>query len=191
MIFLVENVLLNLLSMRKLDLNTLKDGLPGISKAVGAFLAEAAMVCFEHNEHQSGVQLKVSGDFEEVFKIIWSKPLETSIEGSWRDMKEATEYGATAIALLLIFQLTDFKFFLRMRQDETGDFLIKKSALSTEFSFVEISGILKKSPTNALDIRVKVKKRQISEKAKKKLDLYTVVTEFSLPETKIVKNEIG
>jgi len=177
--------------MRKLNLNTLKDGLPGISKAVGAFLAEAAMVCFEANGHNSGVKLKVSGEYEEVFEIIWAKPVETSIEGSWRDMKESTEYGATGIALLLIYNLTDFQFFMRMGQDETGDFLIKKSAESTDFSFVEISGILKESLNNTLEIRVKMKKRQISKKAKNKLDLYTIVTEFSFPETKIVKNEIG
>ncbi len=60
--------------MRTLDLNHLKTGrLPGLSRNVGAFLAEAAEVSLHQNGHRSGVVLKVSGAFSEAFQVVWSE----------------------------------------------------------------------------------------------------------------------
>jgi len=50
-------------------------------------------------------------------------------------LKEATEYGATAIAILLLRKLTEFQYFERMRQDEIGDYLIRISKTTIPFSF--------------------------------------------------------
>jgi len=79
--------------MRKLNLNNLKRGLLGISEAAGAFMAEAAMVCLEKNGHESGIILKVSGEFEEEFSIVWSANITPTIEGTWKNRNETTEYG--------------------------------------------------------------------------------------------------
>ena len=58
--------------MRQLNLDILKQGLPGFSKTIGAYLAEAALVCLEENKHQSGVLIEITGDFQETFEIIWT-----------------------------------------------------------------------------------------------------------------------
>lgn len=59
--------------MRKLNLDDLKNGQPGISPDVANFLTEAAIVCLIKNGHKSGVELKVEGFFEEKIQLIWSK----------------------------------------------------------------------------------------------------------------------
>lgn len=177
--------------MRKLNLDILKNGLPGFSKTVGAFLAEAALVCLEENHHQSGVLIEVTGDFKEVFEVIWSGNIDSAVKEGWRDLKEATEYGASAIAILLLRELTPFQYFERMKQHEVGDYLIKRSKDAIPFSFVEISGIWKSSPSNSVNVRIKAKQKQISKKVNTKLELFTIVTEFGEPKAKIIKNELG
>ena len=63
-------------------------------------------------------------------------------------MVETTEYGASAIAILLLRELTDFQYFERMRQDEIGDYMIRQSKEAMLFSFLEISGIWNKNTGN-------------------------------------------
>lgn len=48
--------------MRRLNLDQLKEGQPGISKSAGNFLSEAGAFCLMKNGHQKGVELKVNGD---------------------------------------------------------------------------------------------------------------------------------
>ncbi len=177
--------------MRKLNLDILKNGLPGFSKTVGSFLAEAALVCLELNKHSTGVSLEISGDFEETFHVSWTGTITSSVKEGWKDVKEATEYGASALAILLIKELTPFQYFERMNQDEIGDYLIKTSKEAKDFSFIEISGIWKKSPKNSVNNRIRLKMKQIQKKATYKLELFTIVIEFSEPEGKIIRNEFG
>jgi len=78
-----------------------------------------------------------------------------------------------------------------MRQDEIGDYLVRISKTAIPFSFLEISGIWNESTGNNVDIRINAKIRQIKKKASAKLEIFTIVTEFSKPAAKIVKNELG
>ena len=179
--------------MRKLELNILQNGLPGISKAMGAFLAEAAMVCLEKNGHRSGVELIVKGDFQEAFEVVWSDKVDTIIEGTWNDLKEVTEFGATGLALLLISKLTEFQIFERSKGD-SFDFYLKKSQLNNlqagieeNLALLEISGIFKEKKGNTVNMRVNIKKKQL-QNIPFDFELYIVVTEFSVPKAKIIKN---
>lgn len=110
--------------MRKLNLNNLKEGIGGLTEAFGIFLAEAAMFCLEVNNHKGKAILKVEGDFKENFEIIWTDKLTEEVKNSWQDKKEATEYGATAIAMLLLLELTDYNRFKRTRGGT--DYIISK-----------------------------------------------------------------
>jgi hypothetical protein len=47
---------------RRLVLTDLKQGLPGITSAVGSFMIEASVMCLEDQNHKSGVELMVNGD---------------------------------------------------------------------------------------------------------------------------------
>ena len=125
--------------MRKLNLNNLKEGIGGLTEAFGSFLAEAAMVCLETNHQKGKAILKVEGDFKENFEINWTGKLTEEVRNSWHDKKEATEYGATAIALLLLLELTDYDRFKRTRGGT--DYMISK-AQKGKSKFPEIRACL-------------------------------------------------
>ncbi len=160
---------------------------------MGAFLAEAAMVCLEKNGHQSGVRLKVTGDFQETFEVIWSGKVDTIIDGTWKDQKEATEFGATGIALLLMDKLSEYHTFERSKGD-SFDFYLKKNSLNIlstneakNIALFEISGIWNEKKGNTLNMRINIKKKQLQH-IPIDSDFYVVVTEFSFPKAKIIKN---
>ena len=156
----------------------------GLSAAFGTFLAEGAMVCLELNNHSGEVILQVTGHFEKQFKLIWTDKLTESVKGSWKDKKEATEYGATAIALLVVSELTDYDFF--ERSIGGTDYILENKENPTEFSYLEISGLWKEGVGNTINMRVNLKKKQV-KKAVEKHSTYIIVTEFGVPKTKIYK----
>jgi len=89
--------------MRKLNLDDLKAGQPGLSVRMAETMVEAAIICLVLNGHQSGVVLKVEGDQEELFQLLWSDKIDQQKINTWKDRKEAVEYGASAIGILLLF----------------------------------------------------------------------------------------
>jgi hypothetical protein len=48
---------------------------------------------------------------------------------SWKDIKETTEYVATAISLLIILHFENFNFVERLPQYSIGDYFLKKTIL--------------------------------------------------------------
>ena len=180
------------MSKRKLNLDILKKGLPGVSKAMGAILAEAAMVCLAKNGHHSSIEMKVTGDFEETFEVIWSDKVNIVIDGTWQDLKEATEFGATGIALLLIDKLTEYHAFERSK-GEAFDYYLKKNFVNYQqnkkegdIALLEISGIWEEKKGNTINRRINLKKKQV-QNIPIDMDIYILVTEFSFPKVKIIK----
>src|SRR5690348_8923062 len=102
--------------MDELDLNVLKVGLPGVSKARGAEHAEACLVCFGLHEHPSGVEFEVKGDYDNTFSVVWDDVLTDQIRRAWNDVDEATESGACGIAFLLILALTEYTIVRKSRK---------------------------------------------------------------------------
>lgn len=174
--------------MRKLQLDDLKSGIGGLTEAFGTFLVEAAMYCLEENNHRGSAILQVKGDFEEKFEIIWTDQLTEEVRNSWHDHNEATEYGATAIAILLIKVLTKFD---RFRRTKGGtDYIIsRKDNLGSQipdFSYLEISGLWNESKGNTINMRINVKKKQV-KRTVVNAPAFIIVTEFGSPKTKIVE----
>ena len=175
--------------MRKLNLDILKNGLHGVTQAFGTFLVEAAMYCLEENGHQGKAYLKITGDFEDYVLLEWSDTLTEEVKSSWVDKNEATEYGATAIAMLIILSFTQFDIFRRTRGGT--DYVLAKSESSTlnkkpDICYLEISGIWKENKTNSLNMRLNLKKKQVG-KTVINAPAFIVVTEFGNPKTKISK----
>jgi hypothetical protein len=176
--------------MRILHLDILKTGLSDISPAFGALFAEAAAVCLTFSGHKSGVRLKIEGDFVEEYQLEWTQEIGQLEKTSWADMKEAVEYGATALALLLVNELTDFDSFKREDQFQGTDFELsqsKKVNPTIENAKLEISGILTETTENTLNIRVKLKERKIKKRGNLNQLVYVIVVEFGTPKAKIVK----
>ncbi|MEM9884983.1 MAG: hypothetical protein AAF849_03760 [Bacteroidota bacterium] len=145
------------------------------------------------NGYESGVKLEVKGEIEGIFEIIWSDAVDKSIIDSWNDAKEATEFGATALAILLLLEQTDFKEFIRAYQGTGIDYWLSKGeyeaqGLPTEnrAGRLEISGILKEAKGNTLNRRIARKKKQSKKTDSTDLPVYIVVVEFSCPKAKVI-----
>ena len=86
-----------------LDLNELGDGLPAITPSFGTALAEAAGVCLESQGHELLTQITIRGHVSVEHPLVWPRVTEQT-RMTWNDPEEATEYGATGIAVLLARQ---------------------------------------------------------------------------------------
>ena len=135
--------------MRRLKLDILQKGLPGITPIMGAYYMEAAIVCLIKNGHSSGVILEVTGAYQEIFEISWTIPVNEDIVNSWREEKIATSHGAVGIALCLLLELLDYTTFEEGIYGTGIDFWLGKGELAhNQISLyqrearVEISGIL-------------------------------------------------
>ncbi len=177
-------------SVRTIHLDKLKEGLPGITPTFGTFFAEAIAVCLHLMGHKPGVQLTVEGDFQEKFQVEWAQIITEKELSSWRDFREATEYGATGIALLLMSELTEFDFFERNDQGFSSDYALKKTieldslpVEAQQIASLEISGILSETQANTINIRINQKKNR---KGLKK-PFFVAVVEFGNPKAKIVQ----
>ena len=95
-------------TMRELNLDILKEGLPGITRATGIYLHEAILVALAKNGHRSGVLLKVEGEFETELSLIWKEDVGKAILNIWKNERDAANYGAVGIALLLMTALSRF-----------------------------------------------------------------------------------
>lgn len=180
--------------MKKLDLDILKTGVPVISKKIGAFLAEAAAICLHMNGYKSGVKLKVEGEVKDTLVIEWNDKITDDVLNSWNDTREATEFGATALAILLLLQCTDFTYFIRAFQGTGIDYWLGKGKYTGKVlptgdrkGRLEISGILKQSKGNTINMRINQKKKQSKQTDDTELPVYIVVVEFSQPKAKIIK----
>jgi len=180
--------------MRKLKLDILQKGLPGITPIMGAYYMEAAIVCLVKNGHTSGVVLEVTGDYQLSFEISWDLPIDKNTIDSWREEKIATSHGAVGIALCLLLELFDYTTFEEGLYGTGIDFWLGKGILANnQISLyqrearVEVSGIFKETKTNTIKMRVNKKKEQITPSDKTKLDGWIVVVEFEKPKSKIVK----
>jgi hypothetical protein len=178
--------------MGTLDFDKLKAGLPEISSAFGALFAEAAAFCLTNLGHKPGVRLQVEGDVEAVFSVVWTELIGTFEISSWNDQKEAVEYGATAIAILLILELTGYNLFRREDQAQGTDYELRVQTDSGEKSQspiakLEISGIMNENLGNTLAVRVSLKESKIKKRGNVNLPVYIVVVEFGTPKAKLIK----
>lgn len=172
--------------MQKLKLNQLKLNRPGMTKSIGAFLAEAATVCLVQNQHSSGVVMQVLGATNTIPVIIeWTDKIDLTTLISWRDTKEATEYGAMGISVLLMEKLYGYYVVGRLKQGEFSDYLLANTtSRSNPFAKMEVTGIAKESNTNTLSIRINLKKKQVAKSKTKPFPVYIFVIEFSVPKAK-------
>jgi len=178
--------------MRVINLNKLEDGLPGISPTVGMFLAEAAAYSFHAQGHKSGVILNVVGDFEEKFIITWSNVVNEQIIATWKDHVEAVEYAATAIAVLLLLEFTDYVIKERSFQKGIGDYILskkgeqKKSEIyNAPSGYLEVSGIWKETKGNTINIRLRGKKQKLKKEIGK--IAFVLIAEFNIPKAKMIQ----
>jgi hypothetical protein len=177
-----------------LNLDILLEGLPGVTKVTGAYLREASIVALLKNGHHSGVLMKVEGIFEDTVSLIWDEKDDIEVVDSWKNDRDVANFGAVGIALLLLHHFSEYKNFelsdigtgidywmgTKKTEDKAQRFLQKEARL-------EISGIFRAIPSNSIEMRIKLKKKQISASDDTGLPGWIAIVEFSLPKSKIVK----
>lgn len=167
---------------RKLLLNELEKGLPGISKTWGKFLCEAGFCCLDLKNHASGVEMQVKGDSESVFQIFWNDEIMEQIRNAWNDTQELTEYAATGIAICLIVEITEYTVIKRARIGEGVDYWLGFKSDKPPFrnkARLEISGIFTGDKAK-IKARLKQKKDQTFP-TDGEYPAYVVIVEFSKP----------
>lgn len=177
-----------------LDLNDLNDGLPGVTPALGSALAHAAAVCLELQGHDQGVPLSVTGDSEKTYRLVWPE-VDDQARRTWADSQEATEKGATAIAMMLIKNDTDYTVVERAAKGTGIDYWLGHNQEEPPFqnmARLEVSGILNGGGTDgevtrAIDRRVREKIKQTLPSSGS-LPAFVVVIEFGSPRGKVQKS---
>ena len=82
-----------------LSLQSLSQGLPAITPAFGAAIAEAGAICLTDEAHEPGVILEVEGEFATQFQLNWH-PVTEQARRCWNDEEYTTEQAAYGIAIL-------------------------------------------------------------------------------------------
>jgi hypothetical protein len=173
--------------IRELVISELEKGMPGIPPECGKYLAQAASICLEDQEHTSGVELDVDGDFSEGFRLIWNATTD-QMHRFWADPEVATEQGAYGIAALLISHFTGLTICERSRKGtgidfwlgSDGDFLFQKKAR------LEVSGI-RRGGEAEIRARLRQKKEQTRRSNGTALPAYVIIVEFGEPLSTVVK----
>ena len=172
----------------------LQNGLPGITPALGTALAEVAGVCLESQGHGGYAHLRVLGYVNKVYYMSWPRVTKQAYR-TWADSQESTEYGATAIAVLLA-------------KKETGYSVIERSAKGTGFDYwlgdedddapfqskarLEVSGILNAGQNDrhaerVVRTRTREKIKRIQTISSSQLPAYVIVVEFGQPIAEVQK----
>jgi hypothetical protein len=163
-----------------LDLGRLAQGLPAITPAFGAILAEAGGVCLEDRGHAQGKELQVQGDWENAYLLAWPPVTQQALR-CWNDPQVATEHGAVGIAVLLAKEEIGHEVIERSRKGtgfdywmgEEGDTLFQNKAR------LEISGI-RTGDERTIRSRTREKIKQTIP-SDGMLPAFVIVVEFGVP----------
>ena len=169
-------------SARNLALASLADGRFGLCASFGGAMAEAASVCLEDQKHSPGVRLAVDALPPAVFILDWIEATRQATR-TWADLQEATEYGACAIALLLVEKLFGLEVTQRSYKGPGFDYWLGRPGDGEQFGRrLEVSGILNGNRTT---INQRFKKKTLQTlRGGEAVAAYVAVVEFGAPRAK-------
>jgi hypothetical protein len=168
------------------DLSSLEKGLPGVTPLLAMAYAEAAAICLEHNKHVNTFQLHITGDHTDG-PMMTSVKVTAQMRRCHADLQEATEFGACAIAFLIVRECTKHTVIERSFKGTGFDYWLgEKGGLFQKKAKLEVSGILKGTPKK-VDQRLREKTSQ-SKTGGIKVPGVVVVVEFGRPEGRFISH---
>ena len=170
--------------IKVLRLRDIQGGMPGLRPAKARAFIEAAAVCLEDQGHEPGAHLHVSGYTTKKFSLQWEAPDESQ-RRTYADEPEATEEGATAVAVALVTKLTKYVVVERARKGTGFDYWLGREVGRFD-ARLEISGI-RCGQLPAVKTRTKKKVKQMAPSDDGGLPGYAVIVEFSRPLANMVK----
>jgi hypothetical protein len=178
--------------VKALHLQSLEEGAPGITREWGVSLAQAAAVCLEEVGHSPDIALRVDGGITARFRLSWIQPTEQTLR-CFADSDEATEFGACAIAIVLVHELTTLTVFERSRKGKGFDYWLAEKGnnepLFQEKTRLEISG-LRRGETSEVSSREHQKIAQVKRyetDSTRRLPAIVVIVEFGAPRSRFVR----
>ncbi len=174
--------------MFQLNLDELAKGdTAAIPPFLGAFLAEAGVVCMESQGHNSGVDLEIDSRSNNTYVISWSKVDESNLR-FWNDSKVTTEFGAIGIAVMLAKHETSYSVIESSRQGTGFDYWLGDPSDVTiqRKARLEVSGIRRGSQTT-LRTRMRQKREQVARYASDYpgTQAFVIVVEFGTPRAEV------
>lgn len=158
-----------------------------LTAAVGENLAEAAAFCLVASGFHQGIHLTVAGFKPLTYQLTWSE-LPENVAAARNDLKEATEEGASGIAVLLARVHLGYEVFLRSRQGTGFDYLMREigSDVDAPPARLEVSGIMKGNRSD-IQRRMAEKTSQVKEheSPQDQRPAFVIVVEFSYPQARI------
>lgn len=169
-----------------------ENNIPGVTKVQGSQHMQACLVCLDQHNHLSGTELAIIQEtVNEIVQLHWDEIVDEHMRRSWKDLQEATEYGAAAIAILLVINCTEYTIIERSVKGTGFDYWLLEDDLFNEDDLfpigsacLEVSGIIRAEKDSEIKSRVKQKKRQTEVSD---LPALIVVVEFSRPEAHMVR----
>lgn len=171
-----------------LEVDSLTDGMPGISPVLGAALAEATSVCLDSEDHQSPTEMSIGGATRLRAELTWHKP-SSQAGRTWGDPEVATEHGAYGIASLVVSSLSPLTVVERSKKGTGFDYWLGDDASGPLFqgmARMEVSG-LRSGSDSAVKSRVRQKVRQVERSQGSGLPAVVVVVEFGSPQCLIAE----
>jgi hypothetical protein len=178
-----------MVSYKVLDLNSLDVGIPAITSRQAGVHMEACVWCLLECGHSIGVSLQVDDlGNPDNYSIVWPEQ-EIDVEALDRayNQDDAPEHGAEAIALLLVREKTNYTAIRRSITSTGIDYwlgyqqTVNNQIFNESNARLEVSGILRQSPTNQVKYRVKSKRNQTRRSDNFCFPAFVVVVEFSQP----------
>jgi hypothetical protein len=171
--------------------DSLIEGKLGLSPSYGTFLAEAAAYCLYKNDHHSPRDLLLIVKKTITTRLVWTE-VGPELDSTWADLKEATEYGAYAVGIVVCLRITSSTRVERCAQEGTGidlwvtDSVPDDKGIFQRCSRLEVSGILHDDQN-----RIKSRQRQKTTQTKRSddtgLPAYVAIVEFGSPEIRVKK----
>lgn len=173
--------------VNKLALESLKKGMPGMEPALGESCAHAASVCLEHERHiPDKTRLSVDGSREVIYDLTWA-PATDQMRRSWSDLQDATEWGASGVAALLVEDTFGYQILQRSWKGTGFDYWIGYSdnngVMFQNKARLEVTGILHGAEGD-ISARLQEKLNRF-EKHPHELPEMVVVVEFGTPRSRI------
>lgn len=178
--------------MKTLDLDALSIDIPVITSDAAGFYIESCMVCIDNQGHMSGVELSVDDrGNNERFELMWAGNVTEQLRNSYRDLVRATDFGACAIALLLVGELTNYSVVKQAAIGTTVDYFLSSdynddTLIFNDSARLEVSGILSEKGRNTVRARIQSKLRRLQPSAI--LPALIIVVEFSHPKSALVQS---
>jgi len=163
------------------NVNSLLNESHELSQTVCDYYEEAFSSILKRKGHVKPVFIKVQGQPEAVLEVHW-RDISTEALESWQDQDEATEYGATGLALLIVACCTEYKVIARSRKGQGFDYWLGQNT-DLDFPFkrkarLEVSGI-NEGTLAEMDLRLSQKLKQTAKSDKTGLPIIIIIAEFS------------